>query len=129
MISHGDTGVTVGADYSITSGSIVYSGSFESANVSNDGQMDLTRNSVGDSLAKNYYDVTEEKGTFKFATRTQNFNPGGKGSMWTIAALSSKANAYLTGSNWILENYRVDDSNTTARRCEFDMSRNANITT
>ena len=128
MISHGNTGVTLGADYSIASGSVTYSGSFESANLKADGQLDLVRSSVGDALTKTYYDVTEEKGTFKFVTLANPFTPFSKGSITTITVNSVKANAYMTGSNWIVEDYRVDDSNTTARRCELDLSRNANIT-
>ena len=127
--TRGLTGVVLGADYSITSGSVTFSGSFESANVKNDGQLDVARNSVGDAIAKTYYDVTEEKATFKFVTTTATFTPPAKGSIWTIAVGSSnRGNTYLTGANWIVEDYRIDDSNTTARRCELDMSRNTNIT-
>ena len=128
--SRGNTGVTQGVDYTLTSGGVTVSGSFESATLKNDGQVDVVRNSVGDSFAKTYYDITEEKATFKFVTALNPFTPWAKGTLVTAAAGGTgKANTYMTGTNWIVEDYRIDDSNTTARRAEYDLSRNANITT
>ncbi len=124
----GNPNVSLGVDYVLTSGATSYSGSFTAADGKSDAGKEVVRTSIGDALSKIYYDVTEEKGTFTFVTTVSPFIPPAVGTLWSMTlGTSNKANAYWTGSNWVVENYDTKQSNTAAQLVTLDLSRNANI--
>lgn len=130
MSTHGNTNVSKGCDYSLTVGGVTVSGSMETGNLKCNAPQAITaKNSVGDTITKDYADISEEEVTFKFVTLTANFAPWSKGTMVTCAlGTSGKGTTYFTGSNWIVENYSIDESNAELRRGEYTLSRNSNIT-
>jgi hypothetical protein len=123
MTPRGNTNVIGTIDASFVVGATTFSGSFQTIDVKTGGEIDIVRNSVGDTISKNYYDVTERKGTFTFVTVANPFAPPAKGSLGT---LTSTVNTEWN-NKWIVDDHSVTSTNTGAQRCVLDLSYNSNV--
>jgi hypothetical protein len=123
MQPRGNTNVIGTIDATFTVGATTWSGSFQSIDVKTGGEIDIVKNSVGDTIAKNFYDIGERKGTFVFVTTVNPFTPPTKGSIGTLV---STFNAEWN-NKWTVDDHSTNNSNVGSQRCTLDLSYNPNV--
>jgi hypothetical protein len=119
----------IGVNFGISSSLANITGAFQSRNHTFRAEMDTIKNGGGDTMAKVYYDQSEEASFTYVATGTS----GGavtvtKPTIGALMTIEDTTYPAIAATNWLVDEVSTDGSNTAAVRVTLKLTKYPNIT-